>query len=72
VQNRLAFFRRVVVVLGRLQVNLKPAALAFWRLGFGRLGWHGRIIRDSEPAEQGITDEQSSDSRAWMPGSSVD
>ena len=52
--NRLAFFRRVVVVRGRLQAELIPAAFAFRRLGVGRLGWHGRIIRRGVEPEQGI------------------
>ena len=38
----------------RPQAELKPAALAFRRLGFGRLGLHGRIIPDRWQREQGM------------------
>ena len=38
----------------RPQAELKPAALATRRGGFGRLGLHGRIIRRAEQTEQGI------------------
>jgi hypothetical protein len=45
-------------VYGASQSNrmaeLKPAALAFGRLGFGRLGSHGRIILGRGQMEQGI------------------
>jgi hypothetical protein len=33
---------------------LKPAAFALRRVGFGRLGVHGRIIRRGVPPDQGI------------------
>ena len=38
----------------RPQAELKPVALAFRRVGFGRLGLHGRIILNGGKPEQGI------------------
>jgi hypothetical protein len=38
----------------RPQAELKPSAFALGRLSFGRLGWHGRIIRRRGQPEQGI------------------
>ena len=38
----------------RAQAELKPAAFAFRRIGFGQLAWHGRIIPDRGQPEQGI------------------
>jgi hypothetical protein len=38
----------------RPQAELKPAAIRFRRVGFGRLGLHGRITRDRGQPEQGI------------------
>ena len=35
------------------QAELKPTAFAFGRLGFGRFGLHGRIIRERGQPEQG-------------------
>ena len=40
----------------RPQAELKPAAFAFRRLGFGRVGWHGRIIRRHRQRGQGMRD----------------
>jgi hypothetical protein len=39
-----------------VQAELKPAALAFWRVGFGRLGFHRRIISDRGQRGQGNLD----------------
>ena len=36
----------------RAQAELIPAAFAFWWLGYGRLGLHGRIIPDRGQPEQ--------------------
>ena len=39
----------------RPQAELKPPAFAFWQVGFGRLGLHGRIIPVRRQLELGFS-----------------
>jgi hypothetical protein len=55
----------------RPQAELKPAALAFRWIGFGRLGLHGRIILDRGQPGQAIIDPLAIASRRYPPSAPV-